>query len=116
MDTQPVNSVGNPTAPIGTKSNPIDSSSISAAQTSLGITGGDTVKLSQEAQSLARRDRAPAKTTNYAGGEQKKISVSDNNDVVLEIIDSQTQEVVRTVPSEEQLELKNAIRNELDKI
>jgi len=113
MDTQAVNSVGNPTGP---KSKPITSSSLSAAKASSASTGGDTVKLSQEAQSLVRRDRAPANTTNYVGGEQKKISVSDSNDVVLEIIDPQTQEVVRTVPSEEQLELKNAIRNELDKI
>jgi len=115
MDTQAVNSAGNPTAPIGPKSKPIASSSNSAAQTSSASTG-DTVNLSQEAQSLVRRDRAPANIKNYAGDEQKKISVSDNNDVVLEIIDPQTQEVVRTVPSEEQLELKKAIRNELDKV
>jgi uncharacterized FlaG/YvyC family protein len=112
MDTQAINSVGNPIAP---KLKPITSSSSLVVQNSSASTE-DTVNFSKEAQSLARRDGASANTTNYAGGEQKKISVSDNNDVVLEIIDPQTQEVVRTVPSEEQLELRNAIRNELDKV
>jgi uncharacterized FlaG/YvyC family protein len=112
MDTQAINSAGNPIAP---NPKPISSSSSRAAQSS-SASNGDTVNLSKEAQSLLRRDGTLANTTKYAGGEQKKISVSDNNDVVLEIIDSQTQEVVRTVPSEEQRELRNAIRNELDKI
>jgi uncharacterized FlaG/YvyC family protein len=115
MDTQAIDSSGNPTAPIRPKSEPIASSSHTAAKASSASTA-DTVKLSQEAQSIVRRDGAAANTTNYTGGEQKKISLSDNNDVVIEIIDPQTQEVVRTVPSEEQLELKKAIRNELDKI
>jgi uncharacterized FlaG/YvyC family protein len=115
MDTQAINSAGNPTVPIRPKSNPVASSSHTEAKASSGSTA-DKVKLSQEAQSMLRRDGAPSNTTKYTGGEQKKISLSDNNDVVLEIIDPQTQEVVRTVPSEEQLELKKAIQNELDKI
>ena len=56
-----------------------------------------------------------SKTTS-ADIEKRKLSVTDNNDVVLEVIDQQTQKVVRTVPSEEQLELRDAIRDELDKI
>ncbi len=111
MDTQAVNSVGNPTAP---KPKPIASSSSPAAKPS--STKGDTVSLSQEAQSLAQPDKASSSKTASAGSEQRKFSVTDNNDVVLEVIDPQTQEVVRTVPSEEQLELRDAIRNELDKI
>jgi len=112
MDTQAINSVGNPIAP---KPKPITSSSSVAAQNSSASTG-DTVNLSQEAQSLVRRDGASANTTNSADGEQKKLSISDNNDIVLEIRDPQTQEVVRSVPSKEQLELRKAIQNELDKI
>jgi hypothetical protein len=112
MDTQAVNSVGNPTAP---KPKPIASSSRSAAGSSPAPTG-DKVNLSQEAQSLAQPDNASSNKTASAGIEQRKFSVTDSNDVVLEVIDPQTQEVVRTVPSEEQLELRDAIRNELDKI
>lgn len=108
MDTQAVNSVGNPTAP---KPKTNASSSRSAGGSASSSTG-DTVSLSQEAQRLAQPDKATAS----AGSEQRKFSVTDNNDVVLEVIDPQTQKVVRTVPSEEQLELRDAIRNELDKI
>lgn len=112
MDTQAVNILGNPTT---LKPKPIASSSRSAAGSSPDPTG-DTVNLSQEAQSLAQLDNASSSKTTSAGIEQRKFSVTDSNDVVLEIIDPQTQEVVRTVPSEEQLELRDAIRNQLDEI
>jgi uncharacterized FlaG/YvyC family protein len=115
MDTQAVNNTGNPTAQ---KLKEVNSSplleKISASPSS--VSTSDKVNLSQEAQSLARRDRASANTTKYADSQQKKFSVTDNNDVVLEVIDPKTQEVVRTVPSEEELELRDAIRNELDKV
>ena len=112
MDTQAVNSAGNPTAP---KPKPTASSPRSAAESSSAPTG-DTVSLSQDAQDLAQQDKTLSSKTTSAGIEQRKLSVTDNNDVVLEVIDQQTQKVVRTVPSEEQLELRDAIRDELDKI
>jgi len=112
MDTQAVNSTGNPTAP---KLKPTASSSRSVADTS-SAPNGDTVSLSQDAQDLAQQDKTSSSKTTHAGIEQRKLSVTDNNDVVLEVIDQQTQKVVRTVPSEEQLELRDAIRDELDKI
>ena len=112
MDIQVINNARNS---IVLKAKRVASSSGHAAQLSSAPTE-DKVNLSKEAQRLAWRDGASSNTINYADGEQKKLSISDSNDIVLEIRDSQTQEVVRTVPSEEQLELKNAIRNELDKI
>ncbi len=112
MDTQAINNAGNPTAP---KPKPTASSPRSAAETS-SVPTGDKVSLSQEAQSLAQPEKASSSKTTSAGIEQRKLSVTDNNDVVLEVIDPQTQKVVRTVPSEEQLELRDAIRDELDKI
>jgi uncharacterized FlaG/YvyC family protein len=112
MDIQALNNASNP---IALKAKRITSGSGHAAKPSSASTE-DKISLSKEAQSLARRDGASAKIIKYADGEQKKLSISDSNDIVLEIRDSQTQEVVRTVPSEEQIELKNAIRNELDKI
>ena len=112
MDTQAVNTAGNPTAP---KPKPIASSPRSAANSSSApTTEGDTVNLSKEGQSLAQPEKASSSAA--AGSEQRKFSVTDNNDVVLEVIDPQTQKVIRTVPSEEQLELRDAIRDELDKI
>jgi hypothetical protein len=113
MDTQTVNSAGNPIAP---KSKPNASSPRSGAESTSALTEGDTVSLSKEGQGLAQPEKAPASTAASAGSEQRKFSVTDHNDVVLEVIDPQTQEVVRAVPSEEQLELRDAIRDELDKI
>jgi hypothetical protein len=113
MDTQTVNSAGNPIAP---KPKPIASSPRSGAESSSAPAEGDTVSLSEEGQSLAQPEKASSSATASTGSEQRKFSVTDNNDVVLEVIDPQTQEVVRAVPSEEQLELRDAIRDELDKI
>ena len=110
MDTQAVNSTGNPTAP-----KPTASITRSVAEPSSAPTG-DTVSLSQDAQGLAQQDKTLSSKTTSAGIEQRKLSVTDNNDVVLEVIDQQTQKVVRSVPSKDQLELRNAIRDELDKI
>ena len=112
MDIQAINSVRNPTTP---KPTPIVSSSRSAKESSSASTK-DTVSLSKESQEFAQQDKASRSKTTSAGIEQRKLSVTDNNDVVLEVIDQQTRKVVRTVPSEEQLELRDAIRDELDKI
>ena len=107
MDPQAVNNVGNPATP---KPKPTASSSRSEVSSS-PAPSGDTVSLSTQGQDLAQTDKvAPA------GSEQRKFSVTENNDVVLKVIDPQTQKVVRSVPSEEQIELRDAIRNELDNI
>lgn len=108
MDTQAINNVGNPTAP---KPRPAASSSRSETS-SPPPPSGDTVNLSREGQNLAQSNNAAAS----AGNEQRKFSVTENHDVVLKVIDPQTQEVVKSVPSEEQLQLRDAIRNELDNI
>jgi uncharacterized FlaG/YvyC family protein len=112
MDTHAVNSTGNPIAP---KPKLTASNSHSVSEPSSAPTR-DTVSLSQDAQDLAQQDKTLSSKTTSADIEQRKLSVTDNNDVVLEVIDQQTQKVVRSVPSEEQLELKDAIRDELDKI
>jgi uncharacterized FlaG/YvyC family protein len=112
MDTQSVYSTGNPTTP---KLKQVNSSPLTE-KGSLNLTTQDKVNLSQKARSLAQMNKVSPSETVSNKSEQKKISVSDNNDVVFEVIDPETQEVVRTVPSEEQLSLRQAIRNELDKI
>ncbi|MDC0946771.1 hypothetical protein OAS18_04550 [Nitrospinaceae bacterium] len=112
MDIQAVNSAGNPTPP---KPKPTAYSPLPLADPS-SAPNGDTVNLSQEAQSLAQQDKASSSKITTDVIKERKLSVTDNNDVVLEVIDPQTQKVIRTVPSEEQLELRNAIRDELDKI
>lgn len=107
MGIQAVNNVGDSTAP---KPRPTATSSGSNSSSAAPPTE-DTVSLSREGQSLAQTNAA---TNAPSGSEQRKLSVTENNDVVLKVIDPQTQEVVRSVPSEEQLQLRDAIRNELD--
>jgi hypothetical protein len=62
MDTQGVNSTGNPTVPKLKHAN----SSPLTGKGSSPVPNQDTVNLSQEAQRLAQQDEASAKTTNYA--------------------------------------------------
>ena len=109
MHTQPVKNVRNPLAakltPAVTKS-PSKTSNPPAE---------DMVSLSKEGHDLALRKVEPSSESSL-GSEQRKFSVTENNDVVFKVIDSKTQKVVKSVPSEDQLQLKDAIRNELDNI
>ncbi|MZG53162.1 MAG: flagellar protein FlaG [Nitrospinae bacterium] len=109
MDTQAVNNVGTQTAQ---KPKPV--ATISSSRTSSAPPPTeDTVSLSSEGKDLARKVVEPSSNSSF-GGEQRKFSVTENNDVVLKVIDPQTREVVKSVPSEEELQLRDAIRNELD--
>ena len=111
MDTQAINNVVNPTAlrPKSTASSSRSDAGASTAATE------DIVSLSKKGKDLAQQGSETPSAT-HTGSEQRKFEVTENNDVVLEVIDPQTQEVVRSVPSEEQLELRDAIRSELDSI
>mgnify|MGYP001273639603 CR=1 FL=1 len=112
MDAQAINNVVNPTAlrPKSTASSSRSDAGASTAATD------DIVNLSKKGKELAQQRSDTSSATTPTGSEQRKFEVTENNDVVLEVIDSQTQEVVRSVPSEDQLELRDAIRNELDNI
>jgi len=46
----------------------------------------------------------------------RKFSVTDANEVVLKIVDNKTREVVKQIPSEEELRLKAAIRDGVENI
>ncbi len=46
----------------------------------------------------------------------RKISLTDSNDVVLKIVDNETREVIKQIPSEDELHLKNAIRDGVENI
>ena len=112
MDTQVVNNSGSPIDP---KPKPYVSSSHSKTESSPALPT-DTVKLSIKGQILAKAGKESINKNSPSGIEHTKLSVTENNDVVFEVIDPETKKVVRTVPSEEHLELRDAIRNELDKI
>ena len=42
--------------------------------------------------------------------------MTEGNDVVIEVIDPKTQEVVKSIPSKEEIQLKNAIRDGINDI
>jgi len=111
METQAVNPAGNSTAP-----KPRSSSSSSRSEASPvpdPKPSGDTVDLSSKGQVLAKTGKGGQTSLT---SEQRKFSVTDDNDVVLQVIDPKTQEVVRSVPSEEEIQLRSAIRDGVNEI
>ena len=109
MDPQAVNPAGNPTAPKPQSS----SSSTKSSSAPDPKPSGDTVDLSSEGQALEQTDKSGQTSP---GSEQRKFSVTDDNDVVLQVVDPKTQKVVRSIPSEEAMQLKNAIRDGISEI
>jgi hypothetical protein len=73
----------------------------------------DTVSLSQRGQAAVSQ---PLQTRNGGptGSELRKIDVTDDNQFVVKIVDAQTQKVVRQIPKEEEVRLKQAIHENLD--
>ncbi len=112
MDTQAVNNAGNLPAP---KPKPAASSSGAGASSAPAPQPiEDTVSLSNQGQELAQAREVSAPSSGAASSsnnEQRKFSVTEDNDVVLKVIDPETQKIIKSVPSEEQLQLSNAIRD-----
>ena len=73
----------------------------------------DTVSLSQRGQAAVSQ---PIQSNNSGstGSELRKIDVTDNNQIIVKIVDGQTQKVVRQIPKEEEIRLKQAIQENLD--
>jgi uncharacterized FlaG/YvyC family protein len=111
MDTQAVNSAGNPKVPPPKTQS--SSSGSKAVSTSELKESRDSVDLSPEAQALVESNKGGNTSSN---SEQRKFSVTDDNDVVLQVIDPETQKVVKSVPTEEQIQLKNAVRDGISDI
>ena len=73
----------------------------------------DTVALSQRGQAAVSQP-VQSSSGDPTGSELRKIDVTDNNQFVVKIVDSQTQKVVRQIPKEEEVRLKQAIQENLD--
>ena len=73
----------------------------------------DTVALSQRGQAAVSQP-VQSNSGSPTGSELRKIDVTDNNQVVVKIVDGQTQKVVRQIPPEEEVSLKQAIQENLD--
>lgn len=108
MDTQAVNSVGNPIAP--TPQSP-SKAGTKAVSTPAPKSAEDSVDLSSRAQVLSKKGGQTS-----SNSEQRKFSVTENNDVVMKVIDPETREVVKSIPSEKEIQLKSAIRDGISNI
>ena len=73
----------------------------------------DTVSLSQRGQAAVSQEVKDVKGGSVES-KLRKVDVMDNNQVVIKIVDSETQKVVRQIPKEEEVRLKQAIKENLD--
>ena len=113
MDTPAVNSAGIP--PVEPPKTQSSTSSLRSKAVEASETKGldDKVDLSSKAKVLvANKNSVQTSTSN----ELKKFSVTDDNDVVIQVIDPKTQQVVKSIPTEEQIQLKNAVRDRINDI
>ena len=82
--------------------------------------GGSTRGAQTDTVSLSRRGQAAVSQQVQSNGggkpssELRKIDVTDDNQVVIKIVDGETQKVVRQIPPEEEVSLKQAIQENLD--
>ena len=73
----------------------------------------DTVSLSQRGQAAVSQ-QVQSNGGGKASSELKKIDVTDDNKVIVKVVDSETQKVVRQIPPEAEMRLKQAILENLD--
>ena len=73
----------------------------------------DTVSLSQRGQAAVSQEVKDVKGGS-AESKLRKVDVMDNNQVVIKIVDSETQKVVRQIPKEEEVRLKQAMQENLE--
>ena len=73
----------------------------------------DTVSLSQRGQAAVSQEAKDVKGGSVES-KLRKVDVMDNNQVVIKIVDSETQKVVRQIPKEEEVRLKQAMQENLE--
>lgn len=73
----------------------------------------DTVSLSQRGQAAVSQEVKDVKGGSVES-KLRKVDVMDNNQVVIKIVDSETQKVVRQIPKEEEVRLKQAMQENLE--
>ena len=111
MDSQAIGPVEKNSIQVGRKLSS-EGSKVPSGGSSTGQQN-DTVSLSQRGQAAVSQ---PLKSNNsgQTGSELRKIDVTDNNQIIVKIVDGQTQKVVRQIPKEEEVRLKQAIQDNLD--
>jgi uncharacterized FlaG/YvyC family protein len=113
MDTQAIDSTKNQTVIRQAKESSSSTKEPNAVPADPTKPSGEIVDLSSKAQSLVENKKG---VQSSSSSEQKKFSVTDDNDVVVQVIDLQTHKVLKSIPTEEEIQLKNAMRDEIDNI
>jgi len=111
MDSQAIGPVEKNSIQVGRKLSS-EGSKVSSGGSSTGQQN-DTVSLSQRGQAAVTQS-LKSNNSGQTGSELRKIDVTDNNQVVVKIVDGKTQKVVRQIPPEEVVSLKQAIQENLD--
>jgi len=75
----------------------------------------DTVSLSQRGQAAVSQQVQDTGGSN-AGSEFRKIDVTDDNQVIVKVVDGQPPKVVRQIPKEAEVRLKQAIQENVDNL
>lgn len=81
-------------------------------------TEGDTVTLSSKgpAEQQGEAEVAAPKTSTAITSSQTRLEVTDKNEVVLKVIDTNTGQVIKEIPAREQQRLSQAIQDTVDKL
>ena len=111
MDSQAIGPVEKNSIQVGRKLSS-EGSKVSSGGSSTGQQN-DTVSLSQRGQAAVTQS-LKSNNSGQTGSELRKIDVTDNNQIIVKIVDGQTQKVVRQIPKEEEVRLKQAIQDNLD--
>ena len=113
MDAQAIGSVGKNAIQVDRKL-----SSEGSKVPSGGSTAGqvaDTVSLSQRGQAAVSQ-QVQSNNSDQTGSELRRIDVTDDNQVIIKIVDGQPPKVVRQIPKEEEVRLKEAIQENVDNL
>ena len=111
MDSQAIGPVEKNSIQVGRKLSS-EGSKVPSGGSSTGQQN-DTVSLSQRGQAAVTQS-LKSNNSGQTGSELRKIDVTDDNQVVVKIVDGKTQKVVRQIPPEEVVSLKRAIQENLD--
>ena len=112
MDSQPITNSEKPEIQTQGPRRGASESKRAAAASQSDVSTGDTVSLSPEGRGKLVESSPPAKTpvNDETADRSRKFTITEDNDVVVKILDTQTKEVVKQIPSEEEQKLKEGIR------
>ena len=114
MDAQAIGPVGKITAQVSREISSSGNRVPSGGSTTGALT--DTVSLSLRGQAAVSQQIQNNGGSQFGGSELRKIDVTDDHTVIVKVVDSETQRVVRQIPKEEELRLKQAIQENVDNL